>query len=96
MKVSPMNSGYLSEKFRRYSQRFITGCAGFPAHCCRHIVATEWLKNHPGSYAVPASVLHDSEEMVKTTYDWCEQKDKAILWEHHLGGLLREAGAVGH
>lgn len=93
LRTSPMLYSGLSDKFVKYSQRFIPGCAGFGAHSCRHIVATEWLKNNPGSYAVAASILHDSEQVVKEAYDWCEPKDKAVFWYQHLSQVFGEMTA---
>jgi len=84
-----MNPSNISSRFKIYSHQFITGCSGFGLHGCRHIVATEWIKNHPGAYAIAAVVLHDSEEMVKTTYNWCEPKDVAVFWQSYLQELLR-------
>lgn len=93
--IRMMNPGSLSDKFQEYSQCFIPGCVGFGAHECRHIVATEWIKNHPGAYAVAAAVLHDSEQIVRETYDWCEPKDKAIFWQSYLAEIMRREMTVG-
>jgi hypothetical protein len=93
--IQMMSSGSLSQKFCDYSQCFIPGCVGFRAHGCRHIVATEWIKNHPGAYAVAAAVLHDSEQVVRKTYDWCEPKDKVIFWQSYLGEIMRREMTVG-
>jgi integrase len=93
--INPMSAGTLSRKFREYSQCFIPGCSGFGAHGCRHIVATEWIKNHPGAYAIAAVMLHDSEQVVKETYDWCEPKDKAIFWQDYLTKIMTQETAGG-
>jgi hypothetical protein len=89
--LAPMTSKRISEIFSELSQAYLPDCAGFGPHCCRHLVATEWLKNHPGAYAVAAAVLHDSERIVKDAYDWCEPKDKAAFWDSYLGSLFQVA-----
>jgi hypothetical protein len=65
-------------------------CAGFGIHSARHFVATEYLKFNPGAYEIPATALHDSEEMVRDTYSWITPDDKIAYWNNHLSSVLRE------
>jgi len=88
--VTPMNESGLSNIMRYAAQRYIPKCAGFGLHSARHFVATEYLKFNPGSYEIPATALHDSEEMVKETYSWVTPDDKIALWNRHLTAVLRE------
>ncbi len=89
-----INSGYLSSRVMLHSQLHIHGCVGFSAHAARHFVATEWLKNNPGAYAVAAAILHDSEEMVRESYSWVEPNDMILFWNRYLDDLVDEETAV--
>lgn len=88
--VAPMCESGLSTILRYAAQKYIPKCAGFGLHSARHFVATEYLKFNPGAYEIPALALHDSEEMVKTTYSWVTPDDKIAFWNRHLGAVLRE------
>lgn len=91
LSTAPINSGYLSQRVFLHSQLYVPGCVGFGAHAARHFAATEWLKNNPGAYAVAAALLHDSEEMVISTYSWVEPKDMILFWNGYLGNVVEEA-----
>lgn len=86
----PMNANGLSNIMRCASQIYLPKCAGFGLHSARHFAATEYLKFNPGAYEIPATILHDSEEMVKATYSWVTPDDKAVFWKNHLSFVLRE------
>lgn len=89
--VRPMHPSCLSHIMRCAAQRYIPNCAGFGLHSARHFVATEYLLFNPGAYEIPAITLHDSEEMVKSTYSWVTPDDKVAFWNKHLSALLRDA-----
>lgn len=89
--VKPMHESGLSTVLRYAAQKYIPKCAGFGLHSARHFVATEYLKFNPGAYEIPAIALHDSEEMVKTTYSWVTPDDKIAFWNRHLSAVLRAA-----
>lgn len=88
--TSPMTTGGLSNIMRCASQIYLPDCAGFGIHSARHFVATEYLKFNPGAYEIPATILHDSAEMIRDTYSWVTPDDKAAYWNTHLSFVLRE------
>lgn len=86
-----MSENGLSNIMRCASQTYLVPeCAGFGLHSARHFVATEYLKFNPGAYEIPATALHDSEEMVRDTYSWVTPDDKIVFWNNHLSFVLRE------
>lgn len=46
----------------------IDECAGFGPHSFRHIIATDYLRRHPGDYLTVATLLHDKLETVLKNY----------------------------
>lgn len=90
LKTKPMNSHQLSDSILELSQMLIDDCLGFSAHTARHFAVTEWLKNNPGAYPVAAAILHDSEEMARNTYNWCEPDDMAPFWTDHFGKVVKK------
>lgn len=75
---------YLSRRIYLLSQRYIADCPGFSLHAFRHLVATEYIKNNPGGYAVAAAVLHDKEETVRKNYAWVVPADKFFFWNQYV------------
>jgi integrase len=81
---APVPSCYLSRRIYALTQAYIPGCPGFSMHAFRHLVATEYIKNNPGGYAVAAAVLHDKEETVKECYAWVVPADKLLFWNQYV------------
>jgi transcriptional regulator with XRE-family HTH domain len=82
--LAPVRPGYLSNVVYNLSQRYIPDCPGFSLHAFRHLVATEYIKNNPGGYAVAAAVLHDKEETVRRSYAWVVPADKFFFWNQYV------------
>ena len=47
---------------------YLEGCPGFGPHAFRHIIATDYLRRHPGDYLTVATLLHDKLETVLKNY----------------------------
>lgn len=89
--AKPISVNSFSRLINSASSRFIRDCAGFGPHAARHFVATEWLKFNPSAYAVAATILHDSEKMVKEFYSWVMPNDIIPFWMQHLGKVIRQS-----
>ena len=59
---------WLGPVFEHRTKTFIPGSPGFRPHAMRHIVATDYIKNHPGDYLTAAQILHDTIETVMAEY----------------------------
>lgn len=81
---------WFNTMIRSRSRQFIPGCVGFGPHAIRHIVATEYIKNNPGSYMVAAHILHDKLETVIKAYAHLEAADGHRVYTAYLGGLTAE------
>lgn len=89
--IMPMATKSLSNIMRCASQIYVLPkCKGFGLHSARHFVATEYLKFNPGAYEIAATILHDSEKMVKETYSWVTPDDKVAFWNDHFTSVLRK------
>jgi integrase len=62
------SSDWLNKVMISRSRQFLAGCPGFGMHAVRHIVATDYIKNNPGSFMVAAHILHDKLETVMEAY----------------------------
>lgn len=63
---------------------YISGCLGFGPHAWRHIIATDWIKNHPNGFQVAARILHDRYKTVKANYEHLETADWLLHYNQYL------------
>ncbi|WP_145995304.1 site-specific integrase [Macromonas bipunctata] len=79
------NTSNLSAAFRRRTRQFLPACpAGFGPHAVRHIVATDYIKNHPSGFEVAAAVLHDTIQTVLKHYAHLKSADKHKVYQKYL------------
>ena len=60
---------------------------GFCAHACRHLVATEYIKNEPNGVDVAAVALHNTVEMVRKHYSKVVVGDRIKPWNDYYERL---------
>lgn len=77
--IKPMKPGSLSDVLRKNARHYLR-CMGFGSHAYRHIVATDYLKNHPGGVMIAASILHDTPETVLEYYRHLQEADYFGYW----------------
>ena len=92
--AKPIQAGSLSKVLCKKAGLYLR-CAGFGPHAYRHIIATDYLKNHPSGVMVAASILHDTPEMVLKHYGHLQKSDFFGYWvayhERRLEAARREA-----
>lgn len=104
--AEPASSKYLSSIIFDMTRRFIPGSPGFSAHAIRPIIATDFLKNHPGQYELAANLLDDEvATMIKhyahlnkaamhETYNtYSAEVEKAVL--ERLAGKTKKKSGEG-
>jgi transcriptional regulator with XRE-family HTH domain len=86
----------LSRRIFKLTRRYLRGCKGFSAHACRHLVASDYIKNHPDGYRAAAAALHNSERIVRKHYAWVEVGDLMNPWNNYHEHLqeLYEKGEI--
>lgn len=85
--TEPMCEDSLSKTLRDNAREYLR-CIGFGAHAYRHIIATDYMKNHPGGVMVAASILHDTPEMILKCYGHLQHADFFRHWlVYHEGQL---------
>lgn len=72
---------------RSRSRQFLPECPGFGPHAIRHIVATDYIKNNPGSYMVAADILHDRLETVMKAYAHLKAADGHRVFQEYRKGV---------
>lgn len=77
--TKPMKPGSLSDVLRINARHYLR-CMGFGSHAYRHIVATDYLKNHPGGVMIAASILHDQPETILKYYGHLQHADYFGYW----------------
>lgn len=60
--------GDLGEVISRLAKNYIPEVRRLRPHALRHIVATDFLRRHPGKYTLVAGLLHDTLDTVLRTY----------------------------
>jgi integrase len=58
----------MADRFKKLTFMYIDECPGFGPHACRHIIATDHLRRHPGDYLTVSTLLHDKLETVLKSY----------------------------
>lgn len=80
---------WLNVMIRYRTRCFLKGCIGFGPHAIRHIVATDYIKNNPGSFLVAAHILHDKLETVLRAYAHLKAADGHRVYQEYLGQVTR-------
>jgi hypothetical protein len=80
----------MSHRMRELTFTFLPDLApyGFAMHSYRHIVASEFVKNHPAGNEVAACVLHDYEETVRLAYRHIKGVDHARIFTAYGNSLF--------
>lgn len=79
----------LSAIFKKLTSEYLDGCSGFGAHACRHAIATDHLRRHPGDYVRVAKLLHDKLATVLKDYSHLQVQDGLRV----LGSGIAQASA---
>jgi hypothetical protein len=73
----------LSHHIYSMTSRYLPESKGFHAHACQHLVATEYIKNHPNGYEEAAVALHNTAAMIRKHYSWVEVGDLIKPWNSY-------------
>jgi integrase len=87
----------LNKQIARLTRKLIPETPGFAPHAIRHLVATDWLRKHPGDYLTAAALLHDQLRTVLENYSHLRQDDSFNRYEEHLnavGAAMRKSRHV--
>lgn len=90
--VSSRQSDYpwqdMKGRISKLTKKYIPGCPGFGPHAIRHLVATNWLKRHPGDFLTVAELLNDSLATVLTSYAHLKRDDSFSKYEEEIERLI--------
>lgn len=75
----------LSDHIRYLFKLYLGISAG--GHAYRHVIATDWLKNHPDSYMIVAHILHDKIETVIKEYAHLKSENAMRTYHDYLATL---------
>lgn len=84
--LSPVS---LSGHVLSLTSKYLPESKGFSANACRHLVATEYIKNQPDGWDVAAVALHNTVAIVRKHYAWLEHDDLIKPWNNYYE-LLKE------
>jgi integrase/transcriptional regulator with XRE-family HTH domain len=78
----------ISSRIQILTRRYIDNCPGFGPHAIRHLVATAWLRKHPGEFLSVAELLHDNLTTVLENYAHLKADDTFLRHEAGIEALL--------
>jgi ribosome-binding protein aMBF1 (putative translation factor) len=81
--TAQMATRALSDQVLNLTTQYLPESKGFCAHACRHLVATEYIKNYPNGWDVAAAALHNTAAMVRKHYAWVKANDLIKPWSDH-------------
>lgn len=77
----------LGRTVRQLTRRYIPGSPGFGPHAVRHLVATDWLRKHPGDFLTVAELLNDTLATVLENYAHLRRDDSFARYEAYINTL---------
>jgi integrase len=77
--TKPIHPGSLSKILLKAARKYLR-CMGFGPHAYRHIIATDYIKNHENGLMVAAAILHDSPATVLKHYGHHQNSDFFGRW----------------
>lgn len=88
----------ISKTIRDLTRTYLEEVApkGFGPHAFRHIIATHYLKCHPGNYPLVAQILHDKLETVMDAYGHLQVGDGLDAWAETIAGHIKNGGKHDH
>lgn len=78
----------MASHIRKLMKRYIKGCPGFGPQSFRHLVATDWLTNHPNDYLTVAELLNDRLDTVRSNYAHLKRDTSFLRYEDHLSSMM--------
>ena len=84
----------ISKTVRNITRTYLEEVApkGFGTHAFRHIIATHYLKRHPGNYPLVAQILHDKLETVMDAYGHLQVGDGLDAWAETVKTHINNGG----
>ncbi|KGW85339.1 hypothetical protein [Burkholderia pseudomallei] len=83
-------TNYMSLRVLYLTRTFIPNSQGFGPHAFRHIIATDYLKNHPHQYMSVAFILHDTLRTVMSEYAHVSTGHGFSLYTDYLDKLFEQ------
>jgi integrase len=77
----------LNRQVERITRQYIPESHGFAPHALRHLVATDYLRKHPGHFLTVAELLHNTLDTVLRIYAHLKQDDSFGKYEEHLNAI---------
>lgn len=87
---SMMDSKVLGGLMSKATHKYMKNCVGFGCHAFRHIIATDFIRNHPKSYIIAATILHDKIETVMEEYAHLRKADEFEAYNNYLDELINK------
>lgn len=78
----------ISQRISELTKKYIPNSPGFGIHAFRHIVATDWLRQHPNDFLTVAELLNDSLETVLRDYAHLKRDTSFSRFERHIESML--------
>lgn len=88
--LKPWDPSTISSRVLRLTWDFMPQYPGFSIHWFRHLLASDYIKNHPNGFSVAAMLLHDTEFVVRKYYSWVEPADGVRIYNQYRRERKRE------
>jgi hypothetical protein len=89
--VGPISAGVLRRMFKDFTRVYLNLKSGFGIYEMRHIAATDYVKNHPGSFLVAATMLHNTVQVIIKHYAHLCDQDTFRQWTAYYEVLIQDA-----
>jgi hypothetical protein len=91
LRVGPISAGVLRRMFKDFTRVYLNLKSGFGIYEMRHIAATDYVKNHPGSFLVAATMLHNTVQVIIKHYAHLCDQDTFRQWTAYYEVLIQDA-----
>lgn len=87
----PWSAETMGERVLTLTRTFVPNSKGFGPQAFRHIIATDYLKNHPHDYMSVAFILHDKLETVINEYAHVSTDHGFSLYTQYFDDIFAKA-----
>lgn len=81
--LKPWRGSAISSRILCLTQDYMPQYPGFSIHWFRHLLASDYIKNHQNGFGIAATLLHDTEPTVRKYYAWVEPADGVRIYNQY-------------
>jgi hypothetical protein len=91
IRTGAVTAWFLNSIFKTFTCVYLRVERGFGIYLMRHIAATDYVRNHPGSFLVAATMLHNTVGMIIKHYSHLCNQDTFRMWTAYYQVMAQQS-----